>query len=103
MELRPEASRYRNERRTSLRLFGRVHSQRPKSFWRLYREAEPRRADPERRSDQGSWFRLLNMKQLKMNSQTKSSGQILVVLIIMLGVVGAGLWWLTSNKQATVQ
>jgi len=35
-----------------------------------------------------------------MNSQTKSSGQILVVLIIMLGVVGAGLWWLNSSKQA---
>jgi len=40
------------------------------------------------------------MKQLKMNSQTKSSGPILVVLIIMLGVVGAGLWWLNSSKQA---
>jgi len=35
-----------------------------------------------------------------MNSQSKSSGQILVVIIIMLGVVGAGLWWLNSSKQA---
>jgi hypothetical protein len=40
------------------------------------------------------------MKELKMNSQSKSSGQILVVLIIMLGLVGAGFWWLFSNKQA---
>jgi hypothetical protein len=40
------------------------------------------------------------MKELKMNSQSKSSGQILVVLIIMLGVVGFGLWWLNSSKQA---
>ena len=35
-----------------------------------------------------------------MNSKSKSSGQILVVLIIMLGLVGGGLWWLSSNKQA---
>jgi len=40
------------------------------------------------------------MKEWNMNSQSKSSGQILVVLIIMLGLVGAGVWWLTSNKQA---
>ena len=35
-----------------------------------------------------------------MNAKSKSSGQILVVLIIMLGLVGAGLWWLNSSKQA---
>ena len=34
-----------------------------------------------------------------MNSRSQSSGQILVVLIILLGVVGAGFWWLFSNKQ----
>jgi hypothetical protein len=39
------------------------------------------------------------MKKLKMNSRSQSSGQILVVLIILLGVVGAGFWWLFSNKQ----
>ena len=35
-----------------------------------------------------------------MNSRSKSSGQVLVVLIIMLGLVGVGAWWLFSNKQA---
>ena len=34
-----------------------------------------------------------------MNSRSKSSGQIIVVLIIVLGLVGVGFWWLTSNKQ----
>ncbi len=34
-----------------------------------------------------------------MNSRSQSSGQILVVLIVLLGVVGAGFWWLFSNKQ----
>src|SRR4029450_12630979 len=40
------------------------------------------------------------MKALKMNSRSNSSGQIVVVLIILLGLVGAGFWWLSSNKQA---
>jgi hypothetical protein len=40
------------------------------------------------------------MKNLKMNSRSNSSGQIFVVLIILLAVIGAGAWWLFSNKQA---
>jgi len=39
------------------------------------------------------------MKKLKMNSGSKSSGQVIVVLIIVLGLVGVGFWWLVSNKQ----
>src|SRR5881396_2528860 len=39
------------------------------------------------------------MKKFKMNSRSKSSGQIIVVLIIVLGLVGVGFWWLSSNKQ----
>ena len=35
-----------------------------------------------------------------MNSRSNSSGQIFVVLIILLAVIGAGAWWLFSNKQA---
>lgn len=34
-----------------------------------------------------------------MNSDSKSSGQIIVVLIIVLGLVGVGFWYLFSNKQ----
>ena len=40
------------------------------------------------------------MKKLKMNSRSKSSGQIIVILIIVLGLVGVGFWYLFSNKQA---
>jgi hypothetical protein len=39
------------------------------------------------------------MKKLKMNSRSKSSGQVIVILIIVLGLVGAGFWYLFSNKQ----
>jgi hypothetical protein len=39
------------------------------------------------------------MKKLKINSQSKSSGQVIVLLIIVLGLVGVGFWWLFSNKQ----
>jgi len=39
------------------------------------------------------------MKKLKMNSRSRSSGQVIVVLIIVLGLVGAGFWWLYSNKE----
>jgi hypothetical protein len=39
------------------------------------------------------------MKKLKMNSRSKSSGQVIVLLIIVLGLVGVGFWWLLSNKQ----
>jgi hypothetical protein len=40
------------------------------------------------------------MKNLKMNSRSNWSGQILVVLIILIAVIAAGAWWLFSNKQA---
>ena len=39
------------------------------------------------------------MKKFKMNSRSKSSGQVIVILIIVLGLVGVGFWWLSSNKQ----
>jgi hypothetical protein len=39
------------------------------------------------------------MKQLKLNSQRKSSGQVIVLVIIVLGLVGAAFWWLNSTKQ----
>src|ERR1051326_2442415 len=39
------------------------------------------------------------MKKLKMNSRSKSSGQVIVILIIVLGLVGVGFWYLSSNKQ----
>jgi hypothetical protein len=41
-----------------------------------------------------------NMKELKMNSRSKSSGQILAVVIIVLALIGGGFWWLFTNKQA---
>jgi hypothetical protein len=41
----------------------------------------------------------MKMKQLKLNSQRKSSGQVIVLLIIVLGLVGAAFWWLNSTKQ----
>ena len=34
-----------------------------------------------------------------MNSRSKSSGQVIVILIIVLGLVGVGFWYLFSNKQ----
>ena len=34
-----------------------------------------------------------------MHSRSKSSGQVIVILIIVLGLIGAGFWWLNSNKQ----
>jgi hypothetical protein len=40
------------------------------------------------------------MKQLKLNSQRKRSGQVVVLLIIVLGLVGAAFWWLYSTKEA---
>jgi len=40
------------------------------------------------------------MKELKMNSRSKSSGQVLAIVIILLALIGAGFWWLSSNKQA---
>jgi hypothetical protein len=35
-----------------------------------------------------------------MKLQSKSSGQVIVLLIIVLGLIGAGFWWLSSNKRA---
>ncbi len=35
-----------------------------------------------------------------MNPRSKSSGQILVIVIIVLALIGAGFWWLFSNKEA---
>ena len=40
------------------------------------------------------------MKQLKLNSQRNSSGQVVVLLIIVLGLLGVAWWWLYSTKQA---
>jgi hypothetical protein len=41
------------------------------------------------------------MKKNKLSSQNKLSGQGLVVVFILLAVVGAGLWYLYSNKATT--
>jgi len=41
------------------------------------------------------------MKNMKLSSQTKLSGQGLVIVFILLGVIGAGLWYLYSNKTTT--
>ncbi len=35
-----------------------------------------------------------------MNPQSKSSGQVLAIVIIVLALIGAGFWWLFSNKEA---
>jgi len=35
-----------------------------------------------------------------MNSRSKSSGQILAIVIIVLALIGGGFWWLFTNKQA---
>ena len=40
------------------------------------------------------------MKKLKLNSRSNSSGQIPGILIILIALLGAGAWWLFSNKQA---
>src|SRR6266545_1626017 len=36
---------------------------------------------------------------MKINPRSKSSGQILVVVIILLVLVGIAYWWLDSNKR----
>jgi hypothetical protein len=36
---------------------------------------------------------------MKINPRSKSSGQILAIVIIVLVLVGIGFWWLFSNKQ----
>jgi hypothetical protein len=37
---------------------------------------------------------------MKINPRSKSSGQILVIVIIVLALLGIGYWWLDSNKQS---
>ena len=34
-----------------------------------------------------------------MKLQSKSSGQIIAILVILLGLAAVGFWWLNSNKQ----
>jgi hypothetical protein len=41
------------------------------------------------------------MKKNKLSSRNKLSGQGLVVVFILLAVIGAGLWYLYSNKTST--
>src|SRR5436305_14980805 len=41
------------------------------------------------------------MKNIKLSSQSKFSGQGLVIIIIVLALIGAGLWYLYSNKAVT--
>ncbi len=41
------------------------------------------------------------MKKIKLGSRSKLSAQGLVIVIILLAVIGAGLWYLYSNKAAT--
>jgi hypothetical protein len=36
---------------------------------------------------------------MKTNPRSKSSGQIIGILIIALALIGIGFWWLFSNKQ----
>src|SRR6202022_400159 len=43
------------------------------------------------------------MKKLKLSSQSKLSGEGLVVVCILLAVICAGLWYLYSNKATTDQ
>ena len=41
------------------------------------------------------------MKTLKLNCRSKTSGQGTVIVIILLAVVGGGLWYLYSLKATT--
>jgi hypothetical protein len=41
------------------------------------------------------------MKKIKLGSRSKLSAQGMVIVIILLAVIGAGLWYLYSNKAAT--
>src|SRR2546428_14072108 len=38
-----------------------------------------------------------------MKLRSRSSGQIIAILVIVLALLGAGFWWLFSNKQAMAQ
>ena len=41
------------------------------------------------------------MKKIKLRSRSKLSAQGMVIVIILLAVIGAGLWYLYSNKAVT--
>ena len=41
------------------------------------------------------------MKKNKLSLRTNLSGQVLVLIIIVLAIVGAGMWYLYSTKAAT--
>jgi hypothetical protein len=41
----------------------------------------------------------MKMKQLKLNSRSKSSGQTIVLVIIVLVLLGVAYWWLASTRQ----
>jgi hypothetical protein len=36
---------------------------------------------------------------MKLNTRLRSSGQVVVILVILLVLVGIGYWWLNSTKQ----
>jgi hypothetical protein len=40
---------------------------------------------------------------MKLNSRSKSTGQILVIVIILLVLLGIAYWWLDSNKRQMMQ
>jgi hypothetical protein len=40
------------------------------------------------------------MDKLKMHYRSKTKGQVLAILIIVLGLVGVGAWWLYSTRGA---
>src|SRR5258707_12148471 len=36
---------------------------------------------------------------MKLNTRLRSSGQVVVILVIVLVLLGVGYWWLNSTKQ----
>jgi hypothetical protein len=40
------------------------------------------------------------MDKLKMHYRSKTKGQVLAILIIVLGLIGVGAWWLYSTREA---
>jgi hypothetical protein len=40
------------------------------------------------------------MDKLKTHYRSKTKGQVLAVLIILLGLIGVGVWWLYSSRGA---
>jgi hypothetical protein len=40
------------------------------------------------------------MDRLKMHYRSKTKGQVLAILIIVLGLIGVGVWWLYSTRGA---